>query len=107
MKTLIDPDFTITDKMRAWADKKVPRVDIDEETEKFVDYWLAHGRKMASWEATWRNWMRRAPKFDGCAYKPITDGYERRAQQRELTDEQRARDLEKWEKDMAKLRLVK
>lgn len=63
-KTEIPKDFEITERMREWAREKVPGVDIDSETEKFVDYWLGHGKKMADWTATWRNWMRRAPQFN-------------------------------------------
>lgn len=63
-KTAIDPEFEVTEKMREWAREKVPGVDIESETEKFVDYWLAHGKRMADWTATWRNWMRRAPQFN-------------------------------------------
>ena len=76
MKTSIDPDFSITDDLRVWASKnKFARlVDIDEEHGKFVDYWLSRGTKMASWPATWRNWMRRAPKMGGYML-PLTPSY--------------------------------
>jgi hypothetical protein len=63
MKTLIPNDFSITQEMRDWAKIKVPKVDIESQTEEFVDYWRAHGKKMADWLATWRNWMRRSPEF--------------------------------------------
>lgn len=62
-KTLIPEDFSITAEMRKWASEKVPSVDIDAQTEEFCDYWRAHGKKMADWTATWRNWMRRSPQF--------------------------------------------
>lgn len=62
-KTLIPDDFQITDSMRQWARMKVPGLDIDSQHEMFVDYWRAHGKKMLDWQATWRNWMRRAPEF--------------------------------------------
>jgi hypothetical protein len=55
--------FDVTPEMRAWAADKAPAVDIDAETEKFVDYWTsesgARARKV-DWTGTWRNWMRRA-----------------------------------------------
>jgi hypothetical protein len=99
MKTDIDPDFPITEKMREWAAIKVPRVDIDLETEKFIDYWLGHGKRMASWEATWRNWMRRAPDMGGClkAFVPAN----RKPQ--EVTEEQLQKDREQWQRDMERL----
>jgi len=53
-------DFLITEDMRIWAETKVPGVDIDEETEMFVDHEFAHSHK--DWPATWRNWMRREQK---------------------------------------------
>jgi hypothetical protein len=64
--TPIKPDFSITQDMRLWAEKSTPLVDIDAETEKFVDYWLANGKKMADWTACWRNWIRRCPSMGGC-----------------------------------------
>lgn len=70
-KTRLPKDFEITDAMRLWAAEKTPLVDIDQETEKFVDYWLACGKTMADWEATWRNWMRRCTTFKGASLKPM------------------------------------
>lgn len=64
-KTGLPADFPITETMRAWALSKTPLVDIDSEHEKFMDYWRAHGKKMADWEATWRNWMRRCLTMGG------------------------------------------
>lgn len=62
-KTYLPDGFAITDAMREWAKAKVPGVDIESQTERFVDYWRGNGKKMADWVATWRNWMRRAPEF--------------------------------------------
>lgn len=69
-KTIISAEFGISEAMRSWAEKSVPQVNIDKEHESFVDYWLAHGTKMADWPATWRNWMRRAPKMGGALFSP-------------------------------------
>lgn len=68
-KTLLPKDFSITPEMREWANKRIPSVDIDREHENFSDYWLAHGKAMADWTATWRMWMKRAPQMGG-AMKP-------------------------------------
>ena len=61
--TRIDPDFTITDEMRSWAEGKGwGRMDLDGITEGFVDYWLGKAGKDATkvdWLATWRNWIKR------------------------------------------------
>lgn len=53
--------FRLTDEMLAFA--RPLSVNIEKETEKFVDYWKAQpGQKgvKLDWPATWRNWMRRA-----------------------------------------------
>jgi hypothetical protein len=56
--------------MRTWAKLKAPLVDIDTEHETFCDYWRAHGKAMADWNACWRNWMRRAPQMGGAMKSP-------------------------------------
>lgn len=69
MKTPIAHDFEISDEMRMWAEARVSMVNIDVETEKFIDYWLSTGKVMADWTATWRQWMRRCTEFKGaCLY---------------------------------------
>lgn len=70
-KTVLPDGFGISEQMRTWASEKTPLVDIDKEHEAFCDYWLAHGKKMADWFATWRNWMRRAPQFKGAIRDPV------------------------------------
>jgi hypothetical protein len=62
--TRISDDFEITDEMRKWGREHVPGIaDPVGETDAFIDYWRAQpgqrGVKL-DWEATWRNWMRRA-----------------------------------------------
>lgn len=52
--------FLMSDEMLAWAADSVPAVNLDRETERFIDYWTAEGKSKADWDATWRNWMRRA-----------------------------------------------
>ena len=59
-KTLLPENFTITESMRAWAQQKVPDIDLEEHTADFCDWFRARGRMMVDWEATWRTWMRRA-----------------------------------------------
>jgi hypothetical protein len=58
------PDsFEITPKLRQWAKEKVPSVDIDAETEEFLDHFRSNGKKHTDWVAAWRNWMRRSVKY--------------------------------------------
>ena len=56
-------NFPITPKLREWASQNVPRLDLDYHTAEFVDYWRGHGKRMADWDATWRNWMRKAMDY--------------------------------------------
>lgn len=35
------------------------------ELERFRDHWLGKGEARADWNATWRNWLRNAPRFSG------------------------------------------
>lgn len=73
-------DFTITEEMRAWAQREYPAVPIDLETDKFRDYWQSQsgsrGVKL-DWQATWRNWIRNANDYTqqrrGNYGKPNTD----------------------------------
>lgn len=58
-KTKLPADFEITGEMREWARTKCPTLDIDYYHDEFCDHWLANGKQMANWLATWRNWMRR------------------------------------------------
>lgn len=61
--TRIPEPFTIDDLMRRWAATNTPGVNVDAETEAFVDYWRGRTGQIAvkaDWPATWRNWMRRA-----------------------------------------------
>ena len=37
----------------------------DSEWPKFVDHFRSNGKPMKSWRATWRQWRRRAPEFNG------------------------------------------
>lgn len=61
--TRIPTDFGITSEMLDWANERHIDIDLDRETEKFVNYWLAApGQKgvKRDWPATWRNWILRA-----------------------------------------------
>lgn len=54
-------EFLITPKMKAWADKNVPHLDLVSETREFVAYWKhgeGKGKKRKNWVMTWQNRMR-------------------------------------------------
>ena len=61
----IPKDFTVTDDMEKWFDEmNFQTIQLTEETERFVDYWLANGKRKKNWVATWRNWMRNSEKYN-------------------------------------------
>ena len=51
-------DFKPSDAHRELA--KNEGVDLDREFARFVDYWQGEGKPKADWDATLRNWIRRA-----------------------------------------------
>ncbi len=58
------PDhLLITPDMRAWAASKGVTVDLDEETEQFLDRHRGKGSVFKDWTAAWRTWMRNSIKF--------------------------------------------
>lgn len=74
-------DFSISENLRAWAEQKMPQVNIDKEVETFRDHWIGNGQKRANWDAVFRNWIRRAPRMGGALYN--ADEMELRALMRE------------------------
>ncbi|MCT2299777.1 hypothetical protein M3G04_02480 [Dietzia cinnamea] len=72
------PSPEVIEAMRA----ECPRVDLEAENRKFVDYWTAKAGKDATkldWDATWRNWIRRA-KDSNVAQFPSRQSASERAQ---------------------------
>lgn len=56
----IPEPFLVTADMREWAAGRVPLVDVDSSTERFVNHWRAKAGRDATkldWLATWRNWL--------------------------------------------------
>jgi hypothetical protein len=82
------PATETVEAMRA----ECPHVDLRAEHRKFVDYWTAKPGKdgvKLSWDATWRNWIRRASEQNGRA----TNGNVHKLRTlAELTAEERARE---------------
>jgi hypothetical protein len=57
-------NFEITDKMKSWAIKTgLDGINLNLETEKFINYHLAKGTRFKNWTAGWRNWMLKALEF--------------------------------------------
>lgn len=55
-------DWQPTQKSFDWSVTAVPSVDVEYQTQRFVNYWLANGKRMKNWDATWRNWMLKQAK---------------------------------------------
>lgn len=57
--TRIPEPFIVTREMREWAARRVPGVNVDSATEKFVNHWRATTRNATKldWRATWDNWL--------------------------------------------------
>lgn len=64
--TRIAADWLPSQPVREQMMTELPGVDFRTEHAKFIDHWLAQpgsrGVKL-DWDATWRNWMRRAAEF--------------------------------------------
>jgi len=79
--TRLPDDFSVSEEMRSWALLKHPFVDIEAETEAFIDHFKsvagAKGVKL-DWLGTWRNWIRRSKQFNrtGTVKKTFTETME-------------------------------
>lgn len=64
-ETPIPDIFPTTDAMRSWADGRGLTVDLDFETERFINHAQTNDRRCRDWVAAWRNWMLAAQKRTG------------------------------------------
>lgn len=56
-------DWEIPDEWIDWALGEFPGMPVTfarQQSLTFKDYWISRGRPMVDWQATWRNWMRKA-----------------------------------------------
>lgn len=70
-KRHIEPGWQPTPELKAWASAAYPLVEIEHETDRFIDYWLGRGEAKADWAATWRNWIRRAATYKPARVIPL------------------------------------
>lgn len=92
-KTAIPEPFEVTEAMRSWARVNAPGVDVAAATLEMIDYARGRDWRMADWQATWRNWIRKgvkasnrrapmaapespAPRIDNYSPPPVSCGYE-------------------------------
>lgn len=69
----IPEPFMLTAEMKAWAASEVPGLDVVAHTREFVDHWRAASGASASkrdWVAAWRNWLRKARRWQQGSSKP-------------------------------------
>lgn len=61
-------DWSLSKELADWSSTETPNVNLKTEVPKFRDYWIGkpgkEGRKL-DWDATWRNWARRAQEYSG------------------------------------------
>lgn len=63
----------------AWAHEAYPNVEVENETDRFRDYWYGNGKSMVDWRATWRNWIRRAATYQRSNPRSLDYGARRTA----------------------------
>lgn len=66
-----------------WARQAYPTVEVEDETDRFRDYWHGNGKAMVNWTATWRNWIRRSASYQRTKIKPFDQGARRTDSNRE------------------------
>lgn len=54
---MIPDDFHLNDTMRRWVVALYPNLDPDFETEQFIRYWRAEGRRKRNWHDAWQKWV--------------------------------------------------
>lgn len=66
--------FEITPQLREWAKTTVPTVDVDFETQKFLNHHGAKGNTFKDWSKAWRNWMLNATKYAPQHLRAVSGG---------------------------------
>lgn len=61
--TAVPDEWLPTPERVSWAAEHVPRLNIQVQTEQWMDYHRAKGTTAKDWDASWRNWMRRAVDY--------------------------------------------
>lgn len=98
------PDhLLVTSDMRSWASKAGVTVDLDAETDQFLDHHRGKGSLFKDWTAAWRTWMRNSIKFASNGSPPAAhlalaadDGYEPPQAPREVVFDPDPSALQRW-----------
>lgn len=70
---------------------------VQDEADRFRDYWIGTGKPMADWEATWRNWIRRNRGIQGSRSSGFIDRNTRVASQNRSRLDNVASELAQYE----------
>ena len=94
-------NFEPTEKNIQWAVEKfkITKDEVENQTEQFVDYEFK--RNYTDWQRCWRNWIRKADQLGLLSRERIP----RRPEV--VSHEQRQRDIQAWQEDMRRLKIVK
>lgn len=71
--TKIDPNFQVTEDMKSWATENKLAIDLNAQTNQFIDYHTAKGSLMKDWVAAWRTWMRKAAEWQKPTWERAKD----------------------------------
>ena len=102
MKRFVPDNWELTDKLRDYARKKgLSDSQIDDQEEAFR--LCQFPRDILCWDRAWQRWIRNAIEWG----KVVVTRDVNYRQPKELSDEERQKDLAKFEKDMKKFKVVK
>ena len=78
--TSVPDNFPLTDDLKEWASKNVPNLDMEVQTEAFLDHHRSKGNNFIDWPAAWRKWIRNAAEWGHARVNGRKD-YESRKQE--------------------------
>lgn len=92
-KSKISEQFTVTQDMLDWINQKGYAINVQQETENFIDHHIAKGSSMVNWVAAWRTWMRNSAKWDKPAHERVKEAEAVLSRQKIETDKEYTRKL--------------
>lgn len=100
-KRLMPEPFVISQALLNWSAKRAPLVNLDLETERFMNHFKSEGIPKADWDATWQNWMLRA-QGDASRYMHRPSSTVNRQQQIEDANNAVVREIERQTREGTK-----
>ena len=77
-KTRLAADWFPSDANLLYAQNQgMSHAEIQKQADLFRDHWQSNGEPKQDWDATWRNWVRRAPEFSAPRGRHPTPGLNR------------------------------